>query len=50
MILPDVFIDQDSPEDMYKKAGLDNLSIINKVENVLKSNIVLAQNKSKNLN
>ncbi|MDA9092158.1 1-deoxy-D-xylulose-5-phosphate synthase [Pelagibacteraceae bacterium] len=50
MILPDVFIDQDSPEAMYKKAGLDNLSIINKVENVLKSNIVLAQNKSKNLN
>jgi hypothetical protein len=35
---------------MYKKAGLDYLSIVNKVEDVLKSNIVLAQNKNKNLN
>ena len=50
MILPDVFIDQDSPEVMYKKAGLDSLSIVNKIENVLKSNIVLAKNKNKNLN
>ena len=50
MTLPDVFIDQDSPEAMYKKAGLDNLSIVNKVEDILKSNIVLAQNKTKNLN
>jgi 1-deoxy-D-xylulose-5-phosphate synthase len=50
MILPDLFIDQDSPEAMYKKAGLDSLSIANKVEDVLKSNIVLAQNKNKNLN
>ena len=50
MILPDIFIDQDSPENMYKKAGLDSLSIVNKVEDVLKSNIVLAQNKNKNLN
>jgi 1-deoxy-D-xylulose-5-phosphate synthase len=50
MILPDIFIDQDSPENMYKKAGLDYLSIINKVEDVLKSNIVLAQNKNKNSN
>ena len=50
MILPDVFIDQDSPEAMYKKAGLDSLSIVNKIENVLKSNIVLAKNKNKNLN
>ncbi|MDC0426416.1 1-deoxy-D-xylulose-5-phosphate synthase [Pelagibacteraceae bacterium] len=50
MTLPDVFLDQDSPESMYKKAGLDNLSIVNKVEDVLKSNIVLAQNKTKNLN
>jgi 1-deoxy-D-xylulose-5-phosphate synthase len=49
MTLPDAFIDQDSPEAMYKKAGLDNLSIVNKVEDVLKSNIVLAQNKNKNL-
>ena len=50
MTLPDVFIDHDSPEAMYKKAGLDNLSIVNKVEDILKSNIVLAQNKNKNLN
>ena len=50
MILPDIFIDQDSPDAMYKKAGLDCSSIVNKVENILKSNIVLAQNKSKNLN
>jgi 1-deoxy-D-xylulose-5-phosphate synthase len=50
MTLPDVFIDQDSPEAMYKKAELDNLSIVNKVEDILKSNIVLAQNKNKNLN
>ena len=49
MTLPDAFIDQDSPEAMYKKAGLDNLSIANKVEDVLKSNIVLAQNKNKSL-
>jgi len=47
MTLPDAFIDQDGPEAMYKKAGLDNLSIVNKVEDVLKSNIVLAQNKNK---
>jgi 1-deoxy-D-xylulose-5-phosphate synthase len=50
MILPDIFIDQDTPENMYKKAGLDSLSIVSKVEDVLKSNIVLAQNKNKNLN
>ena len=49
MTLPDIFIDQDSPENMYKKAGLDSLSIVNKVEDTLKSNIVLAQNKNKNL-
>ena len=50
MTLPDIFIDQDSPEAMYKKAGLDSTSIVNKIENVLQSNIVLAQNKNKNLN
>ena len=50
MILPDLFIDQDSPEAMYKKAGLDYFSIVNKIEDVLKSNIVLAQSKNKNLN
>ena len=44
MILPDKFIDQDTPEDMYKKAGLDCDSIIEKVENVLKSNVIVAKN------
>jgi len=47
MILPDLFIDQDTPEKMYKKAGLDSLSIANKVEETLNSNIILAKNKSK---
>ena len=32
MILPDLFIDQDTPEKMYEKAGLDSLSIANKIE------------------
>ena len=50
MVLPDLFLDQDSPEAMYKKAGLDSLSIVNKIEDVLKSNIILAKNKNKNLN
>ena len=50
MVLPDLFLDQDSPEIMYKKAGLDCLSIVNKIEDVLKSNIILAKNKNKNLN
>ena len=47
MILPDVFIDQDTPEKMYEKAGLDSLSIANKIQETLNSNIVLAKNKSK---
>jgi len=50
MVLPDLFLDQDSPASMYKKAGLDSLSIVSKIENVLKSNIILAKNKNKNLN
>ena len=50
MILPDLFLDQDSPEVMYNKAGLDSRSIVNKIEDVLKSNIILAKNKNKNLN
>ena len=49
MILPDLFIDQDTPEKMYEKAGLDNLSIANKIEETLNSNIVLAKNKKKNI-
>ena len=47
MILPDIFIDQDTPEKMYQKAGLDSLSIINKVEETLNSKIILAKNKNK---
>ena len=50
MILPDIFIDQDTPEKMYQLAGLDNLSIINKVEETLNSNIILAKNKNKKTN
>ena len=50
MILPDLFIDQDTPDAMYKKAGLDCNSIVEKIENVLKSNIVLAKNRNKNSN
>ncbi len=47
MILPDIFIDQDTPKKMYEIAGLDSKSIINKVEETLNSKIVLAKNKNK---
>ncbi len=47
MILPDLFIDQDTPEKMYMKAGLDSFSIANKIEETLNSNIILAKNKNK---
>jgi len=47
MILPDIFIDQDTPEKMYENAGLDNLSIARKVEETLNSNIIFAKNKNK---
>ena len=47
MILPDIFSDQDTPEKMYEKAGLDSLSIKNKVEETLNSNIILAKNRAK---
>ena len=33
-------------EEMYKKAGLDSESIVQKVENVLNSNIIIAKNKN----
>ncbi len=46
MILPDIFIDQDTPEKMYEIAGLDSSSIANKIQETLNSNIVLAKNKS----
>ena len=47
MILPDTFINQDTPENMYKSAGLDYLSIVNKIENALNSNVIFAQNKKR---
>ncbi len=31
MVLPDVFMDQDTPENMYKQAGLDAQAIVEKV-------------------
>ncbi len=46
MFLPDKFLDQDTPENMYKYAGLDCDSIVQKIENVLNSNIVIAKNKN----
>ena len=48
MILPDYFINQDTPENMYKVAGLDAQSIEQKAIDALKSNIVTP--KMKNLN
>jgi len=44
MILPDKFIDQDTPENMYKTAGLDAQSIEQKVLDTLQSNIVIPKN------
>ncbi len=46
MILPDKFLDQDTPNEMYKIAGLDCDSIVQKIENVLNSNVVIAKNKN----
>ena len=48
MILPDQFIEQDTPENMYKVAGLDAQSIVQKALDTLKSNVVIP--KIKNLN
>ncbi len=45
MILPDIFIDQDTPENMYKIANLDCNSIEEKILDVLNSNIVLQKQK-----
>ena len=47
MILPDIFIDQDSPDKMYEKAGLDSISIINKIEQTLNSKVILVKTKIK---
>jgi len=43
MILPDQFIDQDTPENMYKTAGLDAKAIEQKALDALKSNIVISK-------
>ena len=45
MILPDYFIEHDTPENMYKAAGLDAKSIEQKAIDALKSNIVIPKNK-----
>ena len=46
MILPDKFLDQDTPENMYKNAGLDANSIVDRIESILNSNVVIAKNKN----
>ena len=46
MILPDKFLDQDTPDNMYKEAGLDYNGIVEKVENVMNSNVIIAKNKN----
>ena len=45
MILPDYFIDHDTPENMYKIAGLDAKAIEQKAINTLNSNIIIHKNK-----
>ena len=46
MILPDRFLDQDNPDNMYKTAGLDCNSIVEKIQSILNSNVVIAKNKN----
>ena len=48
MILPDQFIDQDTPENMYKTAGLNADAIEQKALDALKSNIVIPKTKQIN--
>ena len=48
MILPDRFIDQDTPENMYKAAGLDAQAIEQKALDALKSNIIISKAKQFN--
>ena len=35
MVLPDIYMDQDKPEKMYEKAGLDATGIVEKVLGLL---------------
>ena len=44
LVLPDKFIDQDKPELMYKKAGLDAESITAKILNTLESKVIVKKN------
>ena len=48
MVLPDKFIDHDTPENMYKAAGLDSEAIEQKALEALKSNIVIPKTKQFN--
>jgi len=48
MILPDQFINQDTPENMYKTAGLDAKAIEQKALDALKSNIFISKTKQFN--
>ena len=41
MVLPDKFIDQDKPEEMYKIAGLDSFNIVDKVLETLNSKVII---------
>ena len=45
MTLPDFFIDQDTPNNMYSFANLDAISIEEKVLDLLNSNIILQKQK-----
>ena len=45
MTLPDIFIDQDTQDNMYKIANLDTSSIEEKVLDLLNSNIILKKQK-----
>jgi 1-deoxy-D-xylulose-5-phosphate synthase len=45
MTFPDFFIDQDTPDNMYKTANLDSSSIEEKILDLLNSNIVLQKQK-----
>ena len=41
MVLPDKFIDQDKPDQMYKIAGLDSFNIVDKVLETLNSKVII---------
>tara|TARA_B100001123_G_scaffold336552_1_gene380541 strand:- start:571 stop:2490 length:1920 start_codon:yes stop_codon:yes gene_type:complete len=45
MILPDRFIDQDTPEKMYKAASLDAQAIEQKALDALKSNVLISKSR-----